>query len=270
MSIKEILCAYKIILALLCSPGGSVIAASLGEVLVNDPILGLRTIVYEKSHGYGIVEGDIVIGRIEQLNAKSAVFLPTISGGRWNYGLLPFEIAEDLPFANKLSVMQAIDIVQKTTHIKFVELTSKNRHQYQDYLTFIPASGTTCASEIGKHGGRQEINLSPRCNTMNTVHEIGHALGLWHEQSREDRDSYIRIMWENIEPDHRYNFDQHLTNSHDYGEYDYQSIMHYPANAFSKNGGKTIIPLQEGVEIGQRNRLSDGDIVAINAMYPDR
>ena len=71
---------------------------------------------------------------------------------------------------------------------------------------------------------------------MNTVHELGHALGLWHEQSRSDRDAYIQIVWENIDEAHRYNFDQHLNDGKDFGVYDYQSIMHYAADAFSKTG----------------------------------
>ena len=104
---------------------------------------------------------------------------------------------------------------------------------------------------------------------MNTVHEIGHALGLWHEQSREDRNSYLRVVWENIEDDFKYNFDQHLSDGKDFGDYDYESIMHYPAYAFSKNGEKTLIPLMDGVEIGQRNHLSEKDIAAVKAMYPE-
>ena len=105
---------------------------------------------------------------------------------------------------------------------------------------------------------------------MRTTHELGHALGLWHEQSRADRDNYIKIIWENINEDYRYNFSQHLSDGLDFADYDYQSIMHYTAYAFSKNGKKTIIPLQESADIGQRDHLSNKDIAAINAMYPGR
>ena len=42
--------------------------------------------------------------------------------------------------------------------------------------------------------------------------------------------------------------------------------MHYSAYGFSKNGEKTLIPLQEGVTIGQRDHLSEGDIAAVKSM----
>lgn len=243
-------------------------ATDLGQLVVSNPASGSQTITYEKINGRAIAEGDIVIGSLETLSRQGAVIISKISGGRWSNGVVPFELSEDLPFVNKLAIMQAINTWQKESNLEFVELTSKNRYNYKDYISFVPAAGTECSSEVGMVGGQQKINLAPRCNTMNTVHEIGHAVGLWHEQSRTDRNLYIKIVWENIEEAHKHNFEQHLSDGKDFGEYDYESIMHYSEYAFSKNGQKTIIPLKEGVQIGQREHLSEKDIAAVKAMYP--
>ena len=60
------------------------------------------------------------------------------------------------------------------------------------------------------------------------IHEIGHALGLIHEQSRQDRDEYIQVMWENIVEDIKPNFIMAADEFEDYGvPYDLGSIMHY-------------------------------------------
>lgn len=260
--------AKRIASYLLMIQCGFSFAASLGKVAIADPVLGNRTLVYEKVDDYAVVEGDIIIGRLEEINGPSAVFRPQIGGSPWREGIIPFEISDDLPLINKLAVLQAISHWQKYTSLKFIEINSKNHEEFRDYLIFIPAPGTSCSSYVGRQGGRQEINLSPRCTSMNTVHEIGHAVGLWHEQSRADRDNYIRILWDNIANEHRFNFDQHLTDGRDYGDYDYQSIMHYGPYAFSKNGEKTLVPLDESIEIGQRNQLSEKDIAAVAAMYP--
>ena len=49
--------------------------------------------------------------------------------------------------------------------------------------------------------------------------------------------------------------------------YDYNSVMHYENNAFSRNGSLTIEPLQPNVKIGQRTFLSALDIQAIRTFY---
>lgn len=244
-------------------------ATQLGQMTVQDPVMGLRTITYEQKHGYAIAEGDILLGKVDYLNHQGAVITLKLGGTRWPNGIVSYEINKDLPFRNKLAILQAIDHWQKHSRIQFIEVAARKRSDYRDFISFIPAEGTTCASFVGRQGGKQVIELAPRCTTMNTVHEIGHALGMWHEQSRADRDNHVRILWENIEEGHQYNFNQHLTDGNDYGEYDYQSIMHYGPYSFSKNGQKTIVPLIEGVEIGQRNQLSPKDIAAINDMYPE-
>lgn len=61
------------------------------------------------------------------------------------------------------------------------------------------------------------------------AHEVAHALGFWHEQSRPDRDYYVRVRWENIDRDSKGQFLKEQPADVDNGgvPYDYGSIMHY-------------------------------------------
>ncbi|CAG7825374.1 unnamed protein product, partial [Allacma fusca] len=106
----------------------------------------------------------------------------------------------------------------------------------RDYV-YINWEKKGCSSFVGKIGGKQLLNLeAPHCfsNRNIIVHELLHVLGFHHEQSRWDRDEYVGINWWNIEDGRDYNFDKYYTV--DYGvPYDYNSIMHYKANAFAKD-----------------------------------
>ena len=109
------------------------------------------------------------------------------------------------------------------------------------------------------------------------LHELGHALGLWHEHSRWDRDMYITIDRENVIDSAYYNFgvlaEEKWSHIPDVG-YDLLSIMHYGANSFSKNEGITIrvvthidIPDCATEQMGQRRRLSRRDKLRTSMMY---
>lgn len=57
-----------------------------------------------------------------------------------------------------------------------------------------------CASAIGHNGNKQQMRMGDLCPAGSVIHEWGHSIGLWHTQSRPDRDDYVQIMWDNILP----------------------------------------------------------------------
>lgn len=102
------------------------------------------------------------------------------------------------------------------------------------------------------------------------MHELLHALGYIHMHNQPNRDKYIKILWNNIVPRWRNQFDRVNGQFNYHGTpYDYDSIMHYGSRAASKNGKRTIVPKDEAnlEDIGQRAQLSDGDIKRINTKY---
>ena len=254
-----------------------------GEKVFTGFISGLtfknKPVQYTVVDGLAMFEGDIVLGTAEEMAARTKAILAgeagtehddlekgvAISGAqyRWPNALMPYEIDPNLP--NKSRVTDAIAHWTNNTNLRFIERTASNAAQYPNYVRFRPASG--CSSSVGMRGGRQHINLASGCSTGNTIHEIGHAWGLWHEQSREDRDKHVQIHWENIESGKEHNFNQHISDGDDYGPYDYGSLMHYPSWAFSKNGQDTITTIPPGIAIGQRNGLSAGDINTVHSIY---
>ena len=227
---------------------------------------GNVAVQYSVVDGLAIFEGDIVLGTVAEVEQQTEAIrggLPeavVITGEkfRWKNCRIPYTI--DPALTSQERVTQAIAHWEEKTNYRFVVRTNE-----PDWVTFRP--GTGCSSHVGRQGGQQFVNLAGGCLRGQTIHEIGHVIGLWHEQSREDRDLFVQIKWANIEAASVHNFNQHITDGDDVGAYDYGSIMHYPRKAFSKNGQDTIVPINPpGAAIGQRDGLSAGDISAANSL----
>jgi len=228
-----------------------------------------KEITYSMVDGVPIFEGDIALGSSgegEQGGAPEGVeFAVAITGQqyRWPNGVVAYTVQSSLP--NKARITNAIAEIQANTSIRFVKRTSANASDFPNYIEFFAGSG--CWSYVGMRGGKQQISLAGGCGNGSTIHEILHALGMWHEQSREDRNEFVTINWDNIQDGREHNFNQHIVDGTDIGAYNYSSIMHYGRFAFSKNGLPTIEPKGSN-SIGQRSGMSDLDIAGVEELYP--
>ncbi|XP_063586085.1 astacin-like [Penaeus indicus] len=185
----------------------------------------------------------------------------------WPGGVVPYVIA-GLYEQQILAGMQ--EIMDKTC-IRFVERTTESDYIY---ITTSGVSGGGCWSYVGMMGGWQEVSLDQYgCIYHGTIiHELMHAIGFFHEQCRKDRDNYVTINYQNIDPSMAYNFDIDQNSQYVGENYQYDSIMHYGKYAFSIQWGvlETIVPLQDGVDLTDpydKDHMLQTDANQINNLY---
>nr|AQM58332.1 venom astacin-like protein 1 [Pristhesancus plagipennis] len=192
---------------------------------------------------------------------------------RWFGGVVPYIYHEEFSEENKARIEAAMAIIEEKTCIKFRPYRKTDREQAVVFIT----GQKGCRATVGfkQSRKRHNLNLHPSgcLRKVGTImHEMLHVLGLKHEHARPDRDNYVKVIWDNIKEGHRNNFEKASAKEYTtYGvPYNFESVMHYPATSFSKNGDPTILPLDKSVDIkllGQRKKITEHDLKKINIMY---
>lgn len=182
----------------------------------------------------------------------------------WPNGRIPYTISSQYSSYSRSLIAASMQDYATHTCIRWVPKEAND----VNYVHIYPDRG--CYSMVGKMGGKQSLSLGSGCIQKGIIiHELMHAVGFFHEQSRTDRDDYISIMWNNIQPGMQGQFEKygHGTIQSLGTSYDYGSIMHYGTKAFSRNGQPTMVPKQKGAQIGQRGGFSNVDKFKINTLY---
>lgn len=242
-------------------------------------------VVFEIRGGRALFEGDIDLGpageiatsvaelrrRAEPETGADGPRLGVVTSNlsrRWNFGVVPYVIESTVP--NQSRITGAIAHIEQSVHgMDFVPRTSQG-----SWIIFRRTTDPNIcgSSPLGRQGGGQVVLINDSCGQGTAIHEILHSLGFWHEQSRCDRDSYVSILWNNIESGRSSQFDKYCSGASTVFAYDEGSIMHYPSNAFGiqVNGVRqqTIQSLRGlGHLMGQRSGLSTQDTYTIDWMY---
>jgi hypothetical protein len=247
-----------------------------------------RSVTYIVKNGLNIYEGDIVLdpqgfsspGRVSNQSISIAYtnFLWPKVGSVYQ---VPVVITSDPAgaFCGAATIATCVSTsaakIFNNTFPGLIQLV--DRTSETSYVN-VNLSGTdnsgVCFSTVGK----APIGFQPQgiggsggstfhCTPPTLVHELGHTVGLWHVQSRADRDSYVTINFANIIKSLQSNFDQVFDNGQDSGLYDYGSLMHYFGTAFSSNGLVTIESKPAGIPLSNQTGYTADDIDGIKRLY---
>jgi hypothetical protein len=235
---------------------------------------------FREVDGYAVTEGDIILGTVEELrnpdpnvleeNEEQRVrakdgeetFGLKVAGTRylWRNKTMPYEINSNLP--NQSRIQQAMQQLTSKTGFRFVKRTNEPDYVH---IQFHPSGAN---SMLGRRGGRQIINIPDWARVGTCIHELLHAMGIYHEQGRPDRDNFIRIHWTNLADGWAAQYAK-PAGAIPVAPYDYCSIMHYSDTGGAKPGKKAFTVLrQTSCRVGQRENMSQSDTQTVKSMYP--
>jgi len=220
----------------------------------------------------GLFEGDILLSAEQERQLNSAERQGLLNPAQlWTKGTdgvarIPYTFKSGAHDSDEKAVIRkAMDTYEGVACFKFVERTTE-----KDYIEIIKDEG--CYSQVGRFGGKQPVSLGDGCvYEYIIVHELMHAMGFFHEQSRYDRDNYVTVNWNNICCNAASNFRAQTTATtqlHDQ-PYDLKSIMHYGEYDFSTQYGtlKTIQAKDGTSPLGNSVGFTTIDIAKNNHLY---
>ncbi len=247
---------------------------------------GVQKIFYVRHDGTNYFEGDIALPDEHIFESREAAeerfglgkesgkerqksATRRSSGRFWTNNIVYYTLNNDLTDNQEDLITDAIDYYHQFTSLTFIERV--NADNWVDFRMRSGGGNSGVSSSVGMAGGMQTISITAGADVELVLHEIGHAVGLYHEQSRSDRDDFVNVLWANIRSGSEGNFRTYVElgrDGADVGPYDFNSAMHYGSGQFARSPGLTTLQRVDGQPIvRQRANLSTGDRYGLRYMY---
>jgi hypothetical protein len=265
---------------------------SLPASVLKTTFLHGKQITYEVRDGFAIYQGDMILGKAADVAAATANG-PMAATGKGGMRPESLTIAPNFfattglwPVVNGVvRVPYTITNVSTSNTANINAAIAESNSQLAGVVQWEPATASdvnlvnfdfdpslltgACESAVGMTGKTQTIGGSINCTTTTILHEMGHALGLYHEQSRADRNNYVNYMEQNIDKPNHGNFDIIGSDSVDSGYYNYASIMEYGPFIFNKDGvSPTLETIPPGMVLSTSlPQYTTGDLDGIMRLY---
>lgn len=225
----------------------------------------LGYVQFQVIDGWAVAFGDVLLGKLkgEWKPGQTGNYQPKESQ-LWPNSEIPYYV--HVSGTLKAEVEKAIEEFNSQTNIVFVPYNGQ-----KDYIVFTEGK-ENCLSYLGKIGGQQPIYLSPKCGKNEITHEIMHALGFVHEQSRSDREKFVEVHFQNIKKEFHAQYDvipSHLVDYYNGSDFlfDYNSVMMYSDSAFALQPDLKTMSSRTSEVIEPSRGLSKSDISRVNRLY---
>ena len=258
------------------SSGANSIAYSPDRPTLGDEQTGLyrgMPVTYRVNNGKAIFQGDIILEKVDHvspvdLDSFGVAYAQYLWPKVGNQYQIPYLIGGGS--GNLTNLNNAISQFNSTfSNIQFVARTSQT-----DYVNFYfdPNDNSgQCEANLGRAGGEQQVggaggSFTP-CVVGTILHEMGHTVGLYHEHTRPDRNTYLSVNYNNVIKGSFFNYDQVHDNGQQATLFDFASLMEYPAFTYTRNGNPVMETIPAGIPLSNPNGFSAADIDGIQRLY---
>ncbi|XP_068623697.1 low choriolytic enzyme-like [Battus philenor] len=233
-----------------------------------------RIILYFSINSFSLFSNCVRANKLKDWKAQNKLityYAQKQVGVKWHNGIIPYIFntkSYDHVIANRLRI--AMNVLESVSCIKFKPIIgSPNTNATWLHITN-PLMQRDCTHEPLYNGtGEMTLVLGFDClSEQQILHTLMHGIGFRDEVTHPQRDQYIRILWNNIQPAHHHLFRiQPADMTKTAVEYDPMSVMHFHDRAFSINGHATITPLITGLIIKPSDSLSQLDKMKLRLLF---